>query len=75
MGKGGVGKTSLVSYLSGKPDWTSPHHQGETPGLRATSIYWPAKVQTQLVLFQLDLWDSGETLSKKYGHILPVSKK
>ena len=73
MGKGGVGKTSLVSYLSGKPDWTSPHHQGETPGLRATSIYWPAKVQTQLVLFQLDLWDSGETASKKYGHILPVS--
>ena len=75
VGKGGVGKTSLVSYLSGTPDWTNIHHQGETPGIRATNIYWPARIQSQLVMFQLDLWDSGETASKKYSHILPVSRK
>ena len=73
IGKGGVGKTSLVTYLSGAPDWTNSHHQGETPGIRTTNIYWPARIQNQLVLFQLDLWDSGETASKKYSHILPVS--
>ena len=75
IGKGGVGKTSLVTYLSGAPDWTNSHHQGETPGIRTTNIYWPARIQNQLVLFQLDLWDSGETASKKYSHILPVSRK
>ena len=74
IGKGGVGKTSLVTYLSGAPDWTNSHHQGETPGIRTTNIYWPARIQNQLVLFQLDLWDSGETASKKYSHILPVSR-
>ena len=74
VGKAGVGKTSLVSYLSGVPDWTNVHHQGETPGVRATQIYWPARIQSQLLMFQLDLWDSGETASKKYGHIMPVSQ-
>ena len=74
VGKGGVGKTSLVSYLSGAPDWTNAHHQGETPGVRATQIYWPTRIQSQIIMFQLDLWDSGETASKKYGHILPVSQ-
>ena len=74
IGKGGVGKTSLVTYLSGAPDWTNSHHQGQTPGIRTTNIYWPARIQNQLVLFQLDLWDSGETASKKYSHILPVSR-
>ena len=69
-GRSGSGKTSLVSYLSGRPDWTT--HQGETPGVRSTKVFWPARVQQQLVLFELDLWDSGDSSSKKYGHIQPV---
>jgi len=76
-GRAGSGKTSLVSYLSGRPDWTaSPaNHQGETPGIRTTKIYWPARIQNQLVLFELDLWDSGDSSSKKYGHIQPVCRQ
>ena len=75
-GKAGVGKTSLVSYLSGRSDWASQHlHSGETPGIRTTKVYWPAKIRGQQVcLFELDLWDSGESSAKKYGHILPVSR-
>ena len=73
-GKSGSGKTSLVSYLSGRPNWTAaPNHQVETPGIRVSKVYWPAKVQNQLVLFALDLWDSGDASSRKYGHIQPVS--
>ena len=71
-GRGGCGKTSLVSYLAGRPDWNSIH-QGETPGIRVSKVYWPARVQNQLVLFSLDLWDSGDASSRKYSHIQPVS--
>ena len=39
---------------------------------RVTNVYWPTKIQTQLVLFNLCLWDAGDTAGKKYGHILPV---
>ena len=42
--------------------------------MRATQIYWPTRIQSQIIMFQLDLWDSGETASKKYGHIMPVSQ-
>lgn len=74
VGKTGAGKTSLVSYLSGQQGWVSSN-QGETPGIRATSVYWPVKIQSQLVLFHLNLWDYGEVASKKYSHILPVCKQ
>jgi len=75
-GKSGSGKTSLVSYLSGRPNWTAaPNHQVETPGIRVSKVYWPAKVQNQLVLFALDLWDSGDASSRKYGHIQPVCRE
>lgn len=82
MGKSGVGKTTLVSYLAGRPDCVggsgsgrggSNRTQGESSGIRVTTAFWPAKVyRQQLTLFELDLWDAGETASKKYGHILPV---
>jgi hypothetical protein len=73
VGKSGVGKTSLVSYLTGHKDFVGGQQPGETPGVRVTSIYWPAKIRTQLFLFQLDLWDCGEAATKKYNHILPAS--
>ena len=41
---------------------------------RVTDVYWPAKVtQQKIVLFRLSLWDSGESATKKYSHIIPVS--
>ena len=40
---------------------------------RVTTVYWPAKInKSQIYLFQLELWDSGETATRKYNHILPV---
>eukprot|EP00095_Tigriopus_kingsejongensis_P011105 maker-scaffold268_size230776-snap-gene-1.40 protein:Tk11105 transcript:maker-scaffold268_size230776-snap-gene-1.40-mRNA-1 annotation:"rem2- and rab-like small gtpase 1" len=73
VGKPGIGKTSLVSYLLGRPPPTSP--LGETPGIRATQVYWPTKIQTQLVLFLLNLWDTGDTAAKKYAHMQPVCRE
>jgi GTPase SAR1 family protein len=74
-GKSGVGKSALVSFLCGQPNWTASVSLGETPGVRVTNVYWPTKIQTQLVLFQLSLWDAGETAGKKYGHIQPVCRE
>ncbi|XP_059081141.1 ciliogenesis and planar polarity effector 2-like [Tigriopus californicus] len=72
-GKAGIGKSSLVSFLLGQAHWTS--HLGETPGIKVTNVFWPTKIQTQLVLFHLSLWDAGETASKKYSHIQPVCQE
>ncbi len=77
-GKAGVGKSALVSFLCGNrpSDWTSSVSPGETPGVRVTNVYWPTKIRgTQLVLFQLSLWDAGETAGKKYGHVQPVCRE
>ncbi len=41
---------------------------------RVTDVFWPAKVgQQKIVLFKLNFWDSGESATKKYSHINPVS--
>jgi len=76
-GRSGIGKTALVAFLSGRPEWTSVTSvsPGETPGIRVTNVYWPTKIQTQLVLFNLCLWDAGDTAGKKYGHIQPVCQE
>lgn len=71
VGKSGVGKTSLVSLLSNQKEYLSC--QSETPGIRVTTVFWPAKIREQIFLFHLDLWDAGETATKKYNHILPVT--
>lgn len=78
IGKSGVGKTALVCLLSNQKDLVASSQipPGETPGVRVTTIYWPAKInRSHIFLFQLDFWDSGETASKKYNHILPVRFK
>ena len=74
VGKSGVGKTSLVSLLSNQRQESVP---GETPGVRVTNVYWPAKVanEQRVLVFNLELWDSGEAATKKYNHILPVCKQ
>lgn len=74
VGKSGVGKTSLINLLvnGGNQTVISP---GETPGVRVTTVYWPAKIRNQIHLFHLDLWDCGESATKKYNHILPVCKQ
>lgn len=71
-GKAGAGKTSLVAYLAGQPAWTSG--AGETPGVRATTVYWPTRIHNQLLLFELSLWDCGDASAKKYGHVGPVCR-
>ncbi len=79
-GRAGIGKTALAAFLSGRP---SPPASSacETPGLRVTDVYWPAKVlqapgpEARIVLFRLSLWDSGEAAAKKYAHIAPVCRE
>ncbi|KAJ8320474.1 hypothetical protein KUTeg_002061 [Tegillarca granosa] len=69
VGKGGVGKTSTVAKLSGN---SLPSMHSETPGIQTTTIYWPGKIKqlNRSVIFQLQLWDAGETALKKFDHIL-----
>ena len=75
VGKSGVGKTSLVSFLSNQREFVAAQVPGETPGVRVTTVYWPAKVDDRLILFNLEFWDCGESATKKYNHILPVCKQ
>ena len=72
VGKSGVGKTSLINLLA---NYSTLQIPGETPGVRVTTVYWPAKIRNQIHLFHLDLWDCGEAATKKYNHILPVILK
>lgn len=69
VGKSGVGKTSTVAKLSGN---SLPSMHSETPGIQTTTIYWPGKIKqlNRSVIFQLQLWDAGETALKKFDHIL-----
>lgn len=47
-----------------------------TPGIEATTVYWPAKLRTsgRPVIFQLQFWDCGDGALKKFEHLLPVSQ-
>lgn len=69
VGESGVGKTAVASWLAGLQGWN--RQSGESPGVRMTTLYWPAKVQNSLVFFKLDLWEAGDGASKKYGHVFP----
>ncbi len=75
-GRAGVGKTSLVTFLSGRP-LAPPASTCETPGLRVTDLHWPVKVLlgSRIVLLKLSLWDSGEAAGKKFAHINPVCRE
>lgn len=67
LGRAGVGKTSTVHKLSGRP---VPKSYQETLGVQTTTIYWPVKlnktsrfgggVKRNTALLQLELWDIGE---------------
>ena len=50
---------------------------GESPGVRVTHVYWPARVTSrqQLVTFKLHLWDAGDSAVRKYGHVYPVCRE
>ncbi|XP_012278184.1 REM2- and Rab-like small GTPase 1 [Orussus abietinus] len=71
IGKGGVGKTSVVSRLSGNIGSTK---YVETNGIKKTTIFWPIKIRDKIILFKLHFWDTSENSIKKYNHILPVCK-
>lgn len=67
-GKSGVGKTSTVMKLSGRPV-PLVHH--ETLGIQTTTLYWPIKRSEETIeLLQVELWDTGERALRKYEHIL-----
>lgn len=46
-----------------------------SPGIEATTVYWPAKPRAsgRPVIFQLHFWDCGDGALKKFEHLLPVS--
>jgi len=48
---------------------------GESPGVRTTQVYWPARVAGKLLLFRLQLWDAGDAAVRKYGHVYPVCRE
>jgi len=73
VGRAGVGKTCTASWLAGLPGWS--YQLGESPGVRTTQVYWPARVAGKLLLFRLQLWDAGDAAVRKYGHVYPVCRE
>jgi len=75
VGRSGTGKTCTVSWLAGLPGWS--YQMGESPGVRVTHVYWPARItaRQQLVTFKLHLWDAGDSAVRKYGHVYPVCRE
>lgn len=73
VGKGGVGKTSTIAHLAGRP---VPETHCETAGIQTTKMYWPVKIAhlNKPILMNLTLWDTGEIAVKKFDHILPACK-
>ena len=51
VGDTGVGKSSVSAWLAGIPTWN--RQSGESPGLRVTTVYWPAKLQNSLLIFKV----------------------
>ncbi|XP_023341620.1 REM2- and Rab-like small GTPase 1 [Eurytemora carolleeae] len=72
VGETGVGKSAVAGWLAGLPAWN--RQAGESPGLRVTTVYWPAKLQNNLRIFKLNIWDTGAGAMKKYGHMYPSCK-
>lgn len=73
VGRAGTGKTCTASWLAGLPGWS--YQLGESPGVRTSHVYWPARVGGKLVLFRLHLWDAGDSAVRKYGHVYPVCRE
>ncbi|KAL8198242.1 UNVERIFIED_CONTAM: hypothetical protein K2H54_002438 [Gekko kuhli] len=70
-GRSAVGKTALVASLGGLQG-PSAHH--ETTGIQTTTVYWPAKLResNRPLFFKFTFWDCGESVLKKFDHILPA---
>jgi hypothetical protein len=51
LGDAGSGKSAVTAWLAGLPAWN--RQASESPGLRVTTIYWPAKIQKNIVLFKV----------------------
>ncbi|XP_060115556.1 ciliogenesis and planar polarity effector 2 [Heteronotia binoei] len=70
-GKSAVGKSALVASLGGLPV-PSAHH--ETTGIQTTTVYWAAKLceSSRPLFFKFTFWDCGESVLKKFDHILPA---
>jgi len=73
VGRAGTGKTCCASWLAGLPGWS--YQLGESPGVRTSQVYWPARLGGKLVLFKLHLWDAGDSAVRKYGHVYPVCRE
>jgi len=73
VGESGVGKSAAAAWMAGLPGWN--RQSGESPGLRVTTVYWPAKVNNNLIFFKLNVWDGGDGAVKKYGHVYPACKE
>jgi len=73
LGDGGAGKSAVTAWLAGISAWN--RQAGESPGLRVTTVYWPAKIHKNILLFKLNIWDCGEGAVKKYGHLFPACKE
>ncbi|XP_015268067.1 PREDICTED: REM2- and Rab-like small GTPase 1 [Gekko japonicus] len=73
-GRSAVGKTALVASLGGL-QVPSAHH--ETTGIQTTTVYWPAKLResSRPLFFKFTFWDCGESVLKKFDHILPACTK
>lgn len=73
VGQAGVGKTAVTAWLAGLMGWN--RQAGESPGVRVTSLYWPAKVHNALLVFKLHIWEAGDSAVRKYGHVYPACKE
>ena len=51
LGESGAGKSAVTGWLAGLPAWN--RQSGESPGLRVTTTYWPAKLHNNIVLFKV----------------------
>jgi len=73
VGKSGVGKSATVANLCGL---SIPNSHADTPGLQVNTTYWLTRLKhTQnVLLFQLQFWEGGESSAKRFDHVLPACK-
>lgn len=73
VGKAGVGKSATVANLCGH---RIPNSHADTPGLQVNTTYWLTRLKhTQnVLLFQLQFWEAGESSAKRFDHVLPACK-
>jgi len=73
VGKSGVGKSATIANLCGL---SIPQSHADTPGLQVNTTYWLTRLKhTQNVLFfQLEFWEAGESSAKRFDHVLPACK-